>query len=232
MMQRTLPGRRRILKSAVVFLLALGLGEAHAAATRATAEQAVTGAAAIAQLKIRYENGTPLNAVDFRGRALLMNFWAYWCPNCIAEFQSMQSLLSSLGGPSRLAILVVSDPKDWQTDRLVVHQRGIPFPLAYYDPNWTPRVLARVLFARATGATVCRALPVSYVFAPSGAPALALIGSEDWTSPQLRNFWLGLMSGVTDKPIGAIRPTLSSANWNLTTSMAGSRPYLRKPENL
>jgi thiol-disulfide isomerase/thioredoxin len=125
---------------------------------------------------------------------LLINFWAYWCPNCMTE-SSPWKVFRRPWAASRLAVLLVSDPKYWQTDRLVARQRGIPFPLAYYDPNWTPPLLARVLFGRANGATVYRALPVSYVFVPSGAPALALIGSEDWTNPQHRNFWLGLMTG-------------------------------------
>src|SRR4051812_8160690 len=88
-----------------------------AAAVRSTPEQQMAGAEALRELDIRYENGTQFNLAGFRGRALLINFWAYWCPNCISELKSMEQLQQSLGGPSRLSIVLISDSKYWERDR-------------------------------------------------------------------------------------------------------------------
>jgi hypothetical protein len=107
----------------------------------------------------------------------------------------MQQLQMSLGGPSRLRIMLVSNPKYWDQDRVFVHQLGVPFALAYYTPDWDPDTVARIFQGRASGRRVSYGLPVSYVFGPSSAPALLLIGTEDWVNPQHRSFWLGLTSG-------------------------------------
>lgn len=38
------------------------------------------------------KNGAALNFEEARGKVILINFWATWCPPCIAEMPSMQLL--------------------------------------------------------------------------------------------------------------------------------------------
>tara|TARA_R110002050_G_scaffold5292_1_gene23904 strand:- start:7131 stop:7691 length:561 start_codon:yes stop_codon:yes gene_type:complete len=42
--------------------------------------------------KLKDESGTVLNFEDLKGKIILINFWATWCPPCIAEMPSMQKL--------------------------------------------------------------------------------------------------------------------------------------------
>ncbi|SFZ94002.1 Thiol-disulfide isomerase or thioredoxin [Flaviramulus basaltis] len=42
--------------------------------------------------KLKDESGSVFNFKDIKGKVVLVNFWATWCPPCIAEMPSMQKL--------------------------------------------------------------------------------------------------------------------------------------------
>lgn len=42
--------------------------------------------------KLKDDRGTVFNFEKYKGKVVLINFWATWCPPCIAEMPSMQKL--------------------------------------------------------------------------------------------------------------------------------------------
>ena len=53
--------------------------------------------------------GTTVEIADFRGKLLLVNFWATWCEPCLREMPSLERLQSRLG--DRIAVLAVSEDR-------------------------------------------------------------------------------------------------------------------------
>jgi thiol-disulfide isomerase/thioredoxin len=43
--------------------------------------------------------GNPKRLADFRGKVVLVNIWATWCPPCREEMPSLDRLQKALGGP-------------------------------------------------------------------------------------------------------------------------------------
>lgn len=46
---------------------------------------------------------------DFRGKVVLLNLWATWCPSCIEEMPSLDRLQAKLGGPDFTVLPVSMD---------------------------------------------------------------------------------------------------------------------------
>ena len=54
--------------------------------------------------------GGTTSLADFRGRVVLLNFWASWCPPCLEEFPRMFDIVSANGGG--VALLAVSNDSE------------------------------------------------------------------------------------------------------------------------
>ena len=52
-------------------------------------------------------SGNPVRLADFKGRVVLLNFWATWCAPCIREMPSLDQLQAGLGGKG-LSVVAVS----------------------------------------------------------------------------------------------------------------------------
>lgn len=60
--------------------------------------------------------GRPVKLSSLRGQVVLLNFWATWCPTCVVEMPSMESLVKKMADqPFRL--LAVSVDEDWPAVR-------------------------------------------------------------------------------------------------------------------
>ena len=61
--------------------------------------------------------GKPVKLSDFRGKVVLINFWASWCGVCKTEKPAIEALARELGGDDFVVIALASD-KSW-TDVLL-----------------------------------------------------------------------------------------------------------------
>ena len=54
-------------------------------------------------------NGKPLSLQDFRGKFVLLNLWATWCPPCRKELPSLERLQGELGGAEFQVLMLSTD---------------------------------------------------------------------------------------------------------------------------
>lgn len=54
-------------------------------------------------------NGEPVRMTDYRGKVILLNIWATWCPPCREEMPSMQALSETITDPDFEIVAVSVD---------------------------------------------------------------------------------------------------------------------------
>ncbi len=110
---------------------------------------------------------------DYRGKAVLVNFWATWCAPCRAEMPSIERLRRAMEGRP-FAVLAVNVGESGRVARDFAEKLPVAFTVLL-DRD------ARV--SRAWGA---RVLPATFLIGPDGAIRYSYLGDLDWSSDEVR----------------------------------------------
>lgn len=133
-------------------------------------------------LRLQTLQGKTLDLADFRGRVVLVNFWATWCPPCVHEMPSMQKLHDDLKGKP-FTILGVNMAEDAASVKRFLQQRvHVRFPI----------VLDRD--GKALKAWHVFAFPTSYIIDKHGKIRYALFGGIDWDTPEVKHKLAALLA--------------------------------------
>jgi peroxiredoxin len=129
-------------------------------------------------------DGNVVRLDDLRGKVVLLNFWATWCPPCRLEMPSLEALQRQLG-PRGLAVLAVASRDNARDVRSFIDEHRLSFP-ALLDPG-----------AHAYGVYEIWSLPTSFVIDKRGYLVGKVVGHRDWSSEQSKDFFLHLLGGST-----------------------------------
>jgi len=72
--------------------------------------------------------GGRVRLADLRGRPVVLNFWASWCPPCLAEMPEFERVHRRLG--DRVAFLGVNQRDQAQAAERLARSTGVTYPLA------------------------------------------------------------------------------------------------------
>lgn len=112
--------------------------------------------------------GEAITLADFRGKPLLVNLWATWCPPCVAEMPTLDALAVREPG---LQVLAVSEDLNGQ-DKVEAFFAARPFKRLqpYLDPQLSLMQELRV-----------STLPTTILYDAQGREVWRMTGMEDWT---------------------------------------------------
>jgi cytochrome c biogenesis protein CcmG, thiol:disulfide interchange protein DsbE len=113
---------------------------------------------------------------DYRGKVVMINIWATWCPPCRVEMPSIEQLHRTFG-PKGLQILAVSvdEPGNEAAIRSFVTEYGLTFQILR-DPKGQDGDVSRLY--EATG------YPETIIIGRDGIIRKKMIGASNWNSPE------------------------------------------------
>ena len=114
-------------------------------------------------------DGTERTLAEFKGKVVVVNFWATWCEPCRAEMPSMQKLADQFG-PDKLVVLGVNYQEGEPRIRRFLQQNPVRFTVLMDRDGAT------------TKAWITRIFPTSLIIAPDGRVRHLVVGEYDWES--------------------------------------------------
>ena len=108
---------------------------------------------------------------EFRGRPLLVNMWASWCPPCVQEMPALERLHRQSG--EDFAVLSLSVDEEIEAARSLVKRMGLSFPVLL-DPEGEQA---------ASWGTV--KFPETWVLDAKGVVVARIIGAQAWDQPEI-----------------------------------------------
>ncbi|MDX1636625.1 MAG: TlpA disulfide reductase family protein [Balneolaceae bacterium] len=119
------------------------------------------------------DGGEPVNLSEFRGRVIFLNYWATWCPPCIAEMPNIQSLYERYRDNSGIAFVMVSTDEEIEKAEAYLERKGYTFPV-YRLAAPRPRDLRSTV------------LPTTFVISKSGEVVVKKRGMANYNTRDFR----------------------------------------------
>jgi thiol-disulfide isomerase/thioredoxin len=123
-------------------------------------------------LKLAEADGRQRSISEWRGKTVIVNFWATWCEPCRDEMPSLERLKSRMAGKpfDILAVNVGESP-----ERVARFTQEVPvtFPIVYDRDSSVAR------------SWKVRGYPTSYVLGPDGRIRYYFVGELDWSHDEI-----------------------------------------------
>lgn len=128
-------------------------------------------------------SGKNVTLSDYRGKVVIINFWATWCPPCRAEMPSMETLYQTLKDDGLIMLAVNIEPNGRQAVADFIAQNPHTFPVLLDEQAKVQTLYGVFKF------------PESFILRKDGTIDDHVIGAIDWAHPEVINYFRSLLRG-------------------------------------
>jgi thiol-disulfide isomerase/thioredoxin len=173
-MRRRLHARRRVLAALAASVANLFGAPGVAFAKLAAARFAPWKAGATPPLVLKDRRGRTHDLAAYRGRVVLVNFWATWCEPCLEEMPSLEDLQDRLKDRPFTLLAVNMEESDAKVERFlqstVLQEDSL---VVLFDR-----------FGTVAKDWKARMLPVSFLIGPDGRIRYSVLGAANWSAKE------------------------------------------------
>ena len=126
--------------------------------------------------------GQAIQLTDFRGKFVILNFWATWCPPCVEEMPSLERFHDRFAARG-VVVLGVSVDEDRSAYQQFLQKTGVQFPTARDPERNVSRLYGTFKY------------PETYFIDRTGKVVQKVIGPANWTDQQMLDYMEQLLRG-------------------------------------
>ena len=126
-------------------------------------------------------DGKKVSLYDYKGKVVLVNIWATWCPPCVEEMPSMEKLYRKFKGENFEILAVSIDEPGLKAVAPFMKKSNLTFP-ALIDSEGAIKAVYGI-----TG------IPESFIIDQQGILLKKIVGPVDWATPNIFRFFRDLI---------------------------------------
>lgn len=130
----------------------------------------------LSTLAFKDVDGTPTTLAGWKGRVVLLNLWATWCPPCRAEMPALDRLQAGLGSKDFEVVTVNLDSRDPDRTRSFLADIGVTALANRADPTLA-------IFKTLQKLGLASGLPTTILVDRDGCEIATLAGPAHWDGP-------------------------------------------------
>lgn len=138
-----------------------------------------TGKTAGPSLFLSDTKGKSVDIADLKGKVLFINFWATWCPPCIAEMPSIETLYGNFKENENVVFIMIDADNNPQKSMDFMQKNGWTIPV-YFPAGNIPADYF-------TGT-----LPTTVIVDKEGRITFRHSGTADYSNQKFKNYLEGL----------------------------------------
>ena len=127
--------------------------------------------------------GNKVSLSNLRGKVVLVNFWATWCPPCIEEMPSMERLNEVMANDDFVMLAINTEESGRSVVPAFLEKTPYTFPILYDDEGVVQKRYGVFKF------------PESFIVGKDGAVVEKVIGPLDWSSVKTITYLKNLTKG-------------------------------------
>lgn len=143
----------------------------------------LSNAPQVPQVTFTNEAGEEITLADFKGKTVLLNLWATWCPPCIREMPALNELAKEFKDKNFIVLAIATGRQGRITADDFLKERKLTEIKSYLDPKQS--------FLRLMDIDT---LPVSFIISPDGKMQGGVIGKTEWDTPEAKTVFRDLLN--------------------------------------
>jgi peroxiredoxin len=124
--------------------------------------------------RLRDLDGNLTSLSQYRGKVVLLNFWATWCGPCRVEMPAMEQLYRTSSRREFQILAVSTDTQGAAATRPFQQKTGLTFPILHDSDMEIGLIYG------------ARSLPMTFMVDRQGVVRQKIFGARDWDSPEAR----------------------------------------------